>query len=294
MFTLAPANPARSDLEWCWFLRGFGKAGDAIERALYKIGVMDHTGWARWQHSALTETGAPVAVQFSTHDQALSVITEVENPAQDPKMRLSTACKMITALGGEAPETPFREVISAAQGSSPLTFGARLGLRHDNNALHLTLYVELPEGASDMSGLLSHSLIGADHAANQNVTMLAYDVQTKHVTLFSIPDTETLTQLPAVCARKQPVATRRKLGTEDTAYKVTQNDISSADTEILAQLTSLKQRVHQRHACLIDHLQTTVPNATFRGDIWISEQADGETALSIDIAAPWIGCDQPH
>ncbi|MCG3269218.1 hypothetical protein [Yoonia sp. I 8.24] len=294
MFTLAPANPARNDLEWCWFLRGFGKAGDAIERALYKIGVMDHTGWARWKHSALTETGAPVAVRFSTHDQALSIITEVENPAQDPKTRLAIACKMITALGGEAPETPFREVISAAQGSSPLTFGARLGLRHDNDALHLTLYVELPEGASDMSGLLTHSRIGDDNAADQNVTMLAYDVQTKHVSLFSIPDAETLTQLPIVCTSKQPIAIRRKLGAEDTAYKVIQNDIRSADTEVLAQLTSLEQRVLQRHPCLIEHLQTTIPDAAFRGDIWVSEQNDGQTELTFDIAAPWIGSDQPY
>ena len=68
MFELAPTYPSRSDLDWCWYLRKQGAMGEAVERILHDVGVMNPSGWADWQPSTLTNTGAPVAMNF-TRDQ---------------------------------------------------------------------------------------------------------------------------------------------------------------------------------------------------------------------------------
>jgi hypothetical protein len=292
MFNIASEIPARSDLEWCWFLRGFGKAGDAIERALHRIGAMDHNGWVRWQRSTLTNTGAPVAVRFSTYDGVLSIITEVADPAQDPKARFASVCAAITALGAKAPDTAFREVISALQGSSSLTFGASLGLRYEGNALRFTLYIELPVGASDLTGLLSAN---DPQLPCNNATMLAYDLQTKQVTLHFSANAACRALLPATYANLQPVAIRHVLGDASRhSFKLAREDIASLGTPINTQLRNLQQRVSQSYPCLIDPQRTGAATTTNYGDIWVSDLETAVPLLSLDVAAPWIGADHPN
>jgi hypothetical protein len=294
MFSLAPANPARSDLDWCWFLRGFGHAGDVVERALHQIGVMDHSGWARWQRSDLTETGAPVSVRFSTHDRALSIITEIANPAHDPKTRFAAACDAITALGGAAPDTAFREVISAAQGSSSLSYGARLGLRHDGDSLKITLYVELPAGASDLSGLLSQPNASATPVPHRDPTMLSYDTLTKQVALFCPTGSDACAHLITNLASPKPVTLRYTLGGEDSlAFRVQQGAFLSTDPQLKAQLLTFERGISQRHPCLMDHLPPASAETAFHGGIWVSEHETAQPSLSFDVPAPWTGADQP-
>ncbi len=129
MFNLAPAILPRSDLDWCRFLRSEGRVGEALERALHDIEVMVPGGWADWQPSTMTDTGAPVEMTFAANQSALSLRTEVDNPASDPSGRVAKACNLITGLGGTPPPAALRDVISAAQGAADLQFGAWLGFR---------------------------------------------------------------------------------------------------------------------------------------------------------------------
>ncbi len=131
MFALAPVIPSRSDLDWCWFLRRQGDAGEAFERILHNIGVMDPAGWADWKPSTLTDTGAPVSLTFTKDDNALELTTEVGDPAGDPTNRVNHVCKIMAELGANVPTAALRDVISTAQSDTKLRYGARLGLRHD-------------------------------------------------------------------------------------------------------------------------------------------------------------------
>ncbi|SFR56295.1 hypothetical protein SAMN04488005_2913 [Yoonia tamlensis] len=288
MFSLAPPIATSSDREWCWFLRGFGKSGDVIERALYAIGVMDHSGWATWQHSSLTATGAPVVVRFATCERALSIITEVANPAHDPATKLATACNIITALGGIAPDQAFREVISAAQGASALTWGACLGLRHDGKQLQFTLYAELPAEAHDLSALLSQ----IDPGACQGAYMLAYDTRGRRITYYCKPDSTT--PLPAVLGGAQPVSTRNEMGApHNRAFAIDPATVLSGQSRLARQVNSFKQIVFRRHPCLVDHQLTEFPETAVVGNIWVTGNGPDNKVVSFDLAAPWIGADHP-
>lgn len=150
----APIISSRSDVDWCWYLRNNGPQGEALERALHDIGVLQPDGWASWQNSVMTDTGAPTEVFFSADQTTMSLCTEVDDPAKNPSDRLATACAKITLLGGKLPPLAIRDVIAAAQSVGSLQYGAWLGLHQKKDALGLTLLAEIPEDASDLTGLL--------------------------------------------------------------------------------------------------------------------------------------------
>lgn len=191
MFAFAPVIPSRSDLDWCWFLRRQGKAGEAFERILHNIGVMHPGGWADWAPSTLTDTGAPVAMNFTKGEDALELTTDVGDPAGDPTNRVSQVCKIMAGLGANVPSAALREVISAAQSDASLRYGARLGLRHNGTKCDPTLYAELPAAAADLSALMSpapFTSVLKDLGDKARTTMLAFHGKTGQVTIYWVVD----------------------------------------------------------------------------------------------------------
>ncbi|WP_019955884.1 hypothetical protein [Yoonia vestfoldensis] len=114
MVSFSPAIPSRSDIGWCSFLRRLGGSGDAVERVLHDIGVMDHSGWADWRPSAMTRTGAPTEVIFTADSPALRITTEVDDPAKPPQDRMDKACRIMTDLGDTLPDSTLRDILAAA------------------------------------------------------------------------------------------------------------------------------------------------------------------------------------
>lgn len=106
MFRFAHAISSRKDLDWCWFLRGQGRVGELLERALHDIGVMEPNGWADWAPSTMTQTGAPVELTFDQDETGLRILTEVADPASDPVNRLSQVYRTMAQLGGTPPMQP--------------------------------------------------------------------------------------------------------------------------------------------------------------------------------------------
>lgn len=323
MFNLAPAIPSRRDLDWCWHLRRHGKAGEAIERVLHNIGVMDPSGWAYWQPSTLTDTGSPVEVLFSTNSDALSIITEVDNPAKDPETRLAQVCKIIASLSGQRLPDALRDVIGAAQASSDLQYGARLGLKHDGKNLQTTLYAELPAAASDLFSLMSHAPLGQildDLGSSARATMLAYDTANGHVTIFCEADRAQRTILPMLCdpARVSPDVLAMCIdGLGDTpAGTALPGDKLGFSYTVGGQLTQpllglsfcAKAIFKTDHACerrvraygtekfssyasLIENLPAAPFGATHHGEIRLLARENAAPVLSFGVAAPWINTD---
>lgn len=187
MFELAPTYPSRSDLDWCWYLRKQGAMGEAVERILHDVGVMNPSGWADWQPSTLTNTGAPVAMNFTQDQDALELTMDVADPAEDPTNRVNDVCKIIKRLGGRGPSDALRDVISAGQGGAALRYGARLGIRKSKTDLQTMLYAELPATAADLSGLMTSvdfNPVLQEMGDAVRTTMLGYNASTGQVTLY--------------------------------------------------------------------------------------------------------------
>ncbi|WP_106746078.1 hypothetical protein [Yoonia maritima] len=319
MFNLAPVIPSRSDLDWCWYLRRHGYAGDALERVLHDIGVMEPNGWAHWHPSTLTDTGAPVAVEFSADDKALALTTEVDNPAVAPATRLAKAYKIIADLGGTGPSIQLREVISAAQGLSALEYGARLRLRHDGKKLGITLLAEIPASASDLSPLMSEtpfSLILQDYDPSARATMLAYDTLTQQVTIHCEADNVQRTILPALCMPAQvspdvlsmsidgmiscppqiafPTRTLGFSYTMGSAGTLPILSLSFSSKELFKDDTTIEKRVRTcggnklpSYKALLEHLPTAAVGKTHHGNFQMKARQNAAPVLSISVAAPW-------
>ena len=155
MFNFAPAFPARSDVDWCWYLRRQGKPGEMLERKLHDIGVLDPGGWAVWGPSPLTSTGSPVEITFRAGQSRLQLVTEIANPSGAKDDRVNEVCRQIAGLGGIQPSAALREVIGVAQSNAQLGYGARLGLRYGKAKIHGQLFAELPADARDLSALIT-------------------------------------------------------------------------------------------------------------------------------------------
>ncbi|WP_341367409.1 hypothetical protein [Yoonia sp. BS5-3] len=203
MFAFAPAYPSRTDLDWCWYLRKQGAMGEAVERILHDIGVMNPGGWADWKASTLTNTGAPVAMNFTYDKSALELTTEVADPGDDPTNRVSHVCALLERLGGTAPSAALRDVISTAQSEANLRYGARLGLRKSKTDLQTTLYAELPAAAADLSGLMSSvnfKPVLDDLGDAARTTMLGFNGTTGQVTLYWLVEDADRSVLPKLTA----------------------------------------------------------------------------------------------
>lgn len=319
MFSFSPAIPSRSDLDWCWYLRRQGRAGEAIERVLHNIGVMHPGGWADWSASSLTDTGSPVEVVFSTHDKAVTLTTEVDNPSHDPNTRFGQVCRIMADLGGTPPDAALRDVISAAQGAAKLHYGARLGLRHDGNTLSTMLFAELPTAASDLSTLMSQAPfepILQTLGPSARTTMLGYDGTTRKVTIFCEADGVKRTILPALCGPAQvspDVLSMSIDGMTDAAPSIdlpTQKlrfSYTIGATEFLPTLSlafsskalfgtddAIERRVRacsfakQAHYTqLLENLPVAPKGIAHHGDIHMTARKDAAPAMSINVAAPW-------
>jgi hypothetical protein len=160
-------------------------------------------GWADWQPSTLTDTGAPVEMTFRSNQPGLELTTEVGNPAADPANRVSNVCKIMSDLGANLPTRALRDVISAAQGDAKLRYGARLGLHHDGKRCHTMLYAELPAAAADLSSLMSpapFTPVLEELGDRARTTMLGFNGTTKQVTVYWVADGVDRSILPKLTA----------------------------------------------------------------------------------------------
>ena len=187
---LSPVFSGRSDIEFCSFLRGYGPAGEAMERTLHDFGVLTPGGWADWQASGLTPGGAPLMLQLGDTRAALSARFDFEDPAAGPRARLARAQGRLRRLATPALPAPLREVLAAAQGrGAHLRWGARLDVVQTGRRRRLGLCAEWPERAADLEPALVPERVRAaaesarvgrldrvSHDAATGVTTLAYPV----------------------------------------------------------------------------------------------------------------------
>ncbi len=319
MFAFSPAIPSRNDLDWCWYLRRQGKAGEVLERILHDIGVMHPGGWAEWAPSTLTDTGAPLTLTFKRGDAALEVTTEVADPASDPTNRVNDVCKIMQDLGADLPSAALRDVISAAQGDVQLRYGARLGLRHDGTNLDVILYAELPAAACDLLGLMSTAPVKPvlnDIGDSAKTTMLAFNATTKDVTIYWVVEGANRTILPKLAApaavshdtlsraidqmataESGPELPTRKLGfsytarDDDAAPELT---LYFSAKHMLGDDAEVEQRVRayaidpiNAYTHLMD-IQAEAPAGRARHSlVSMTAHQNAEPTLAISVAAPW-------
>ena len=316
MFSFAPAIPSRGDIDWCWFLRRQGSEGDAIERILHDIGIMNPGGWADWVPSTLTATGAPVEMQFSEATPGLSLLTEVGDPASDLSSRVGRVCQIMTELGGTAPNAPLRDVISAAQGAGALRFGAWLGLRQVGQHLHTRLLAELPADAIDLASLLWSPEIGqAIHACSPRTraTMLAHDGTTGLSTIYFRAERPDLAQLAATAKVSDTVLTTalarladipggtplplRQLGFSFAMHAdgkrpvltlhVDAAELCATDDQIAERLTASCALPMAGYASLLDALPAAPRGQRHHRTISLTARPCAAPTFSVGVAAPW-------
>ncbi len=320
MFNFSPAIPGRSDLDWCWYLRRHGEAGEALERVLHNIGVMDPGGWAAWGRSQLTATGAPVEMLFSSGQPDLQLTTEVADPITDPTSRVAEVCRIMRSLGAKMPPSSLRDVISAAQGTGPLRYGAWLGLRQSADGLHCTLTAELPATASDLSDLIC-SDDGCpsitDLGDNTKATMVSFDGTTGQVTLHFEMQNATRRCLPDLAKRAQvcpevlsmtidsitdrpastaalPVST---LGFSYTiggagappilTLSLSAIDAFGSDAKTARRIKRFDGQRLMGYGALVDNLPPMSGGQCHHGRIGLTARVNAAPQLSIGVAAPW-------
>lgn len=320
MLNFASAIPSRADLEWCWYLRRNGIVGEALERVLHDIGVMQPGDWSDWHPSSMTHTGAPVEMIFNSNQSGLSLRTEVDDPAKDPAGRLATACALITTLGGTPPSSALRDVIGACQSTSALRFGAWLGLHRCDKQLAISVMAEIPATAFDLAGLLSSGPIQPvlDRLGDSTRTsMLGYDTQNGRVTLYCQTDSLLDNALPllakAAQVPPQPLlqgitrlnrqAVRQKdrpekwgfsltFGNRDTPptlkLQLAANALFANDAQIAGNVTAILGSRHATYNALIDPLAPEPCGRMRHGQIELLARRNQNPLIYLNVAAPWV------
>ncbi len=319
MFNFAPAIPARSDVDWCWYLRRQGKPGEVLERILHDIGVMDPGGWAAWAPSSLTTTGSPVEMIFQAGQTDLQMVTEVANPQDDPTNRVALVNKIMQGRGGRQLPGALRDVISAAQSAGGLTYGARLGLRHGKAGLQCQLLAELPAAATDLSGLIGDAAIAAAMERlgdNARASMVSFDGGSGDVTLHFDMNNATRDDL-AVLAEPAKVSPEilamamdglsgatdsrdlptRKLGISyrmrdgnhrpELTLSMCSATIFGSDADIAKGIKASGGYQLTGYAALVDNLPPASVPGTHHGKIGMTARQGAAPQLSIGVAAPW-------
>lgn len=291
-----------------------------LERALHDIGVMQPGGWADWQPSTMTDTGAPVEMQFTADETGLSLRTEVDDPGNDPSSRVAKACMMITRLGGTPPPAALRDVISAAQSAADLQFGAWLGLHQSSQNLGIALYAEIPSAASDLTSLLSNAHIKPTLRTlgdTVGLTMVRYCTDSGEITLFFETDAAPETLIPKLVEPSHVSAAPLLLNINEMldagadgarplkklGFSYTLHDDDRAPTlalqvsakALFASDAVIEQRVRHypgdhvtAYAALADQLLPAPKGKTNHGLIHLHPRGDRYPMLSIGVAAPWI------
>lgn len=316
---LEPTIGPRSDLDWCWYLRRHGAAGDTIERALHEIGVMQPGGWADWIGSTMTDTGAPVAMQFTAHQTNLSLLTEVADPQSDPATRVSDVCELMQKFGDTPPPDAQRNVISAMQSSDLLTFGAWLGLKVADNRLETSLHADIPADSADLCALLMSPEIRPVIAALGDLVqprMISFDARSRDVTLHFDTTSDPHDIVPLLCIPSQvsPVPLLNDIThmlDAGNVYTKSWCELSFSYTfhddlrpPTLTLFASAKGLFHndtlietmvrdypgdhmRAYTGLADQLVRTTDGTTHHGKIGLQANGDKCPILSIDVAAPW-------
>jgi len=315
MFELTDPIDTRSDLDWCWYLRRFGRVGEALERALHNIGVLQQDGWADWCPSEMTDTGAPVEMQFTANSDALSLWTEVDNPSIDPRTRMERAVAVMAELGAGPLPPALRDVIGTAQAAAPLGFGARLGLQQAESALDVTLYAELPAEAADLAGLFHRAQTTLPQGDVALPYMLGYHMRKMELSLYfrsQRPVTEMVPLLAAIgevsAAPLQSQIERITLaGGPDANLGAFEFSLSFASASLPPLLTlylpakpifgtdaAVTAQVHgypgaplPAYDALMEQHVPAPPGLIHHGKIGLLARADTYPILSIGVAAPW-------
>lgn len=320
MSELLPVIPSRGDLDWCWYLRRQGQIGEALERVLHDIGVMHPGGWADWQPSTMTDTGAPVEMHFTANQSVISLRTEVEDPGKHPGSRMAKVCDLITELGGGAPPVALRDVIGAIQGAADLRFGAWLGLHQCARKLGMTLFAELPANALELMGLFPATQIMATlekFGDGIRPTMLGYHSFSGQTTLYFETDLapQDVIQDLAIPSGVSPVPLLRNIGgmldnagavnaglmkklgfsytihTDGSlptlALQISAKDVFGSDA-VIGQLVRNFPGDHvAAYAGLADQLFPAPAGKSFHGDVGLQARGDDSPLFSIGVAAPW-------
>lgn len=314
MLNFAPIIPARSDLDWCWYLRRFGKSGEALERVLHDIGVMDPGGWAAWGRSGLTQTGSPVEMVFSAGRADLTLVTEVADPLSDRTDRVDKVCRIMRGHGGTVPDGALRDLISAAQGAGRLKYGARLGLRHGESGLQTALIADLPDGAKDIAKLIYAKRCEAllDTLPDAAVpTALTVDGSNGAITIhFAILDDVDLADLAAPAGVSPDVLriaidqlSHQSPGAATPtgfSYTIAPNaqtptlSVSFAAKTLFGDDAVACERFKSSggffltgYTALIDSLPPSVPQAMHHGRVELMAREGAAPLMSISVAAPW-------
>jgi hypothetical protein len=308
--------PSRSDLDWCWYLRKQGQIGEALERTLHDIGVMQPGGWAQWRNSTMTDTGAPVEVIFNADGKCLSLRTEVDDPASDPRGRVAKVCNVIKTLGYRPPPAGLREVIGAAQGDAELRFGAWLGLSKCATSHAATLYAEFPGTAADLAGLVSSPKVTAclnELGADATIHMLSFDAETRQIALFCetsldpqmiVPKLAEVAQVPAepllTTIAQMLDAGAPALGAPGFGFtmqadgappllslQLSSKDLFASDSVIGAIVRDYPSNHVTAYRGLADMLWPAPKGQMHHGDISLQARGKDMPLLSIGVAAPW-------
>jgi hypothetical protein len=309
--------PSRSDLDWCWYLRKQGHIGEAMERTLHDIGVMHPGGWAQWRNSTMTDTGSPVEMIFKAHGKCLSLRTEVDDPASDPRGRVAKVCNIIKTLDHRPPPAGLREVIGAAQGDAELQFGAWLGLNKSATRHSATLYAEFPGTAADLAELVSSPKVTAclnELGADAAIHMLSFDAETRQIALFCetsldpqviVPKLAAVAQVPAEPLLKTitqmldaGAAVLGKFGFSFTmqadgaapllSLQLSSKNLFASDSVIGAIVRDYPCDHVTAYRGLADMLWPAPKGQMHHGDISLQAQGKDVPLLSISVAAPWI------
>lgn len=322
MYEFAAPIPSRSDLDFCWFLRSQGRAGEALERALHDIGVMQPGGWANWAPSPLTGTGAPVEMIFTEGQSGLAVRTDVDDPAKNPHDRLQAALAAVGRVGAHPLRPGLQDVISAAQSSGGLQFGARLGLQYAAAGLSLTVYVEVPPGAFDLTGLLMAHQQTMPKPPAAELVMLGYTGETGVVTRHFAAQTEPEAVLQDLAAQADvPLAPlvaaiaalreKQTIGTDLHAASFVLKDTPGAtapeltvilptlpgatdDARIRRALHSAWGRPVPGYETLMDVQHPAPKGQILQGRLGLTAKRNGAPQLSVFVAAPWHTPGEPH
>ncbi|WP_108385438.1 hypothetical protein [Yoonia sediminilitoris] len=326
MHSFALSYPARSDFDWCWFLRRQGKSGEAIERILHDIGVMHPDGWADWRPSVLTSTGSPVEMLFSTAQPDLQLMTEVADPASDPNGRVDEVCRIMDGYGAKLPPASLRDVISAAQGAGPLKFGAWLGLRHGKGKTHCDIIAEVPAEADDLSTLFSaHDLSSVLEAFGPKVRpkTIVFDGTTGATSiLFELADaTRHCLPVLADAAQVSPLILSNaidgltganpggplpfnRLGFRFTDHgngqlKVLKlhfsaTDALGSDDEIVRRITACGGNAFNGYGALIESLPHVPARFKHHGCVGLIARQNAAPVLCAGVAAPWTSLFEPY
>ena len=305
---------SRTDLDWCWFLRRQGASGEAVERVMHDVGVLQPGGWANWQGSTLTSTGALATASFRSGDRGLRVTTEIADPGGNRHWHLERARQIVERLApGAIPDAYFAGARQVQSGTN-LRFGARLQLTASGRKVMPALIAEWPANAQTASlpdATLSKALARLPFAAR--IVRVSYDAAEAAPTVTLRATGRLADALPKLCAiadvpsgplqqmigelTAPGMQPGRDFGFGLTAGRTGLNPTLTLHlpaTDLSRNETALTQKLRGRlggqqggYATLMDmHLTSSQP-PIHHGAVSLTARSAGAPDISVAVAAPW-------